>query len=470
MQVMRDRELKDRILKEIGYYSKEARIERIAAHTVGEHVNSKKIRWQSELQVMKAYRIPLNLIRFNPYNGRIVVLSKENGLQESPNDPIENPEVQLQLVEYLWDVNPARNDETQKSLCVGQMEPAIITKDGILVDGNRRASLILKNRVENKTDTDYIEAVVLPVEYASEGRGTLEKLETSIQIGEDRKLDYGAIEKYIKVHQMVEEAGVPKEDVARSFGESVQKIIKWLSIMEFMDEYLSEIGAEGKYSRLANMEESFIEFEKLWTSVIAGRGVAPGVRIETRAQKDLLKKALFSVMRFSSNETNDEFKLEQKTYVRPLLMPDSQRSKAFLGKAEIVNEFLSGFSSDVLPEIQEFDTVVTLEALREEFPGVSSQELYKIRDERWCASASELSILVKRAVGKTQYDIAGWKPVDYVEDAFSKLKKVLRGELNGSIHFIDESTELNLRANIEGHEESIRIMARMADFLKREFV
>jgi hypothetical protein len=324
--------MRDKILREIGNFPKEARIERIASHTRGEHVNSKKIRWQSELQVMKAYKIPLNLIRFNPYNGRIVVLSKENGLQDSPNDPIETPDIQVQLIEFLWNVNPARNDETQKSLKIGQMEPAIITKDGILIDGNRRASLILKNRVENEWDTDYIEAIVLDVEYATEGRGTLEKLETSIQIGEDKKLDYGAIEKYIKVKQMVEEAGVAEEDVARSFGEKVQQIKKWISIMNFMDDYLEEIGAQGKYSRLTNMEESFIEFEKLWTSILAGRGVAPGINIETRSQKELLKKALFSVMRFSSNETKDEFKLEQKTYVRPFLMPDSQRSKAFLGK------------------------------------------------------------------------------------------------------------------------------------------
>jgi hypothetical protein len=269
---------------------------------------------------------------------------------------------------------------------------------------------------------------------------------------------------------MVEEAGVAEEDVARSFGEKVQQIKKWISIMNFMDDYLEEIGAQGKYSRLTNMEESFIEFEKLWTSILAGRGVAPGINIETRSQKELLKKALFSVMRFSSNETKDEFKLEQKTYVRPFLMPDSQRSKAFLGKPEIVNEFLSGFSSTVLPEINNFESTVTIEALRDEFPNVSTQELYKIRDEKWCASASELSRLVKRAIGKTQSEYDDGKPIDYVEDAFSKLKKILKVDSTGSIDFIDTPIESNLRSNIEGHENNIRIMARMADFLKRELV
>jgi len=465
-------EQKIKIQREIGNFSKEDRISRIAEQLAGEEVNSKKIRWQGEVQRMKAYRIPLNLIRFNPYNGRIVVLSKENGLQESPHqDPIESPDVQIQIIEFLWSVNKSRNDETQKSLVQGQMEPAVITKDGILVDGNRRASLILKNRIEGHDDKDYLEAIVLDIDYAAEGRRTLERLETSIQIGEDKKLDYGAIEKYIKVYQMVEEAGVDVDDVAKSFGEKPPVINKWLSIKNYMDEYLEEIGAEGKYSRLANMEESFIEFEKLWSGIKnGGRGVAPGVKVDTRSDKEKLKKAFFSVMRFSSNESNDKLKIEQKAYVRPFLMPDSNRSsKSFLGNADLVNEFLENYQNNVLPSIQAFDRTETIESLRDAHPGISTQELFKIRDERWCAAASELSSLVKRAINKTQSEKDGSKPIEYIVDAHAKLSKVLMMNENGSVNFIEPSTETKLEAIVANHEEIIKAMAKMTDFLKRRF-
>ena len=247
-----------KIQNEIGNFSKEDRISKISKQIEGKSVNSKKIIWKGEVVRIDAYRIPLNLVRFNPYNGRIVILAKEEGLDNSPLNPIETPGVKIQIIEFLWNINKSKNDETQKSLIKTQMEAAIITKDGILVDGNRRASLILKNRIEGLDDKDYIEAVVLDLEYTTEGRGTLERLETSIQIGEEKKLDYGAIEKYIKVDNMIQDAAVSIDDIAKDFAEKPAQIKKWLSIKNYMDEYLEEIGAVGMYSRLANMEESFI--------------------------------------------------------------------------------------------------------------------------------------------------------------------------------------------------------------------
>jgi len=458
---------KEKVKKVIGEYSREDRILKIAECKKKEEVNAKKVRISGDIIKLPAFKIPLNLVRFNPFNGRIVVLSKENGLHEL-NNPIENIDVQIQIVNFLWGVNKPRNEETQNSLMEGQMEPAVITKDGVLIDGNRRASLILKNLHDGTHQRDYLEAVVLDIEYGKEGRSLLEKLETEIQIGEEKKLDYGAIEKYIKADQMVNDAGVSLEDVAKAFGEKPVQIDKWLKIKTCMDDYLDYIHAPGRYSRLDSMEESFIEFQKLWSLVEMRRGVAPGVNIEKRQDKENFKKTMFSIMRYSSNESDPRKKIEQKSYVRPILMPDSRNSKNLLGKPELANEMLSKFATEVFPKIERFDREVTIDSLREQYPNVSTQELYKIRDQKWCAETSQISDLVKRAVNRAQSENEELKPIQYIEDSFKKLSKVLILDDNGIVNFKDNYTRLNVEEALEEYSDRIKILAKMADYLKRQ--
>jgi hypothetical protein len=47
----------------------------------------------------------------------------------------------------------------------------------------------------------YIEAVILPDEYHEDEKAIV-RLETEYQIGEDAKLDYGPLEKYLKVKRL----------------------------------------------------------------------------------------------------------------------------------------------------------------------------------------------------------------------------------------------------------------------------
>jgi hypothetical protein len=458
---------REKVNRIIGAYSREDRMLKIAECKKREEVNAKKVRISGDIIKLPAFRIPLNLIRFNPFNGRIVVLSKENGLHEL-NNPIENIDVQIQIIDFLWGVNKPRNEETQISLMEGQMEPAVITKDGILIDGNRRASLILKNLHDGNHERDYLEAVVLDIEYGKEGRSLLEKLETEIQIGEEKKLDYGAIEKYIKVDQMINDAGVSIEDVAKAFGEKPIQVDRWLKIKTCMDDYLDYIHAPGRYSRLDSMEESFIEFQKLWSNIEMRRGVAPGINIERRQDKENFKKTMFSIMRYSSNETDPGKKIEQKSYVRPILMPDSRNSKSLLGKPELANEMISKFVNEVFPKIDRFDREVTIDSLREQYPNVSTQELYKIRDQKWCAETEQISSLVKRAVNKAGAEYESDKPIEYIEDSFKKLSKVLTLDDNGIVNFKDNSTRLKIEESMEEYSDRIKILAKMADFLKRQ--
>jgi hypothetical protein len=83
-------------------------------------------------------RVPLELLRYRKDNGRIAsdVLNYEN--RETLLDE-QDEDAQKQLRKFLEDKDPERTGDLIKSIeHAGQIEPAIITCDGFLINGNRR--------------------------------------------------------------------------------------------------------------------------------------------------------------------------------------------------------------------------------------------------------------------------------------------------------------------------------------------
>jgi hypothetical protein len=140
-----------------------------------------------------------------------------------------------------------------------------VTKDGIIIDGNRRAMLLKriwserekwqKNHHNVDECQDFI-AVILPVEGVTKD---VVKLETTYQMGEDKKLDYDPIEKYLKCKDLKEELDFEVPDIAKMMGEKDERIKEWLGIMKLMDSYLEYLDYKGIYTRLDKREGQFVD-------------------------------------------------------------------------------------------------------------------------------------------------------------------------------------------------------------------
>ena len=147
-------------------------------------------------EVLDAYNISLSNLIYNQHNGRIMSSVKSDiasDVDRSKLDP-ETPEGKARIEKYLWDSNPGRNETTETDILkpnVGQKEIGIITRDGIIIDGNRRAMLLNKNNIPTFL------CVVLAVDYDDKPE-LIQKLEAQYQMGEDEKLTYNANEKYFK--------------------------------------------------------------------------------------------------------------------------------------------------------------------------------------------------------------------------------------------------------------------------------
>ena len=237
--------------------NRQTRIEKIKEVLRGEHSTAEELMWQDSLQPMRVYKVPLNCLIYNKYNGRILSRTKSLESQGEEINP-ETEEGKKIIEKLLWDSRPDRNQKTKKDIeKYTQKRPGIITKDGIVIDGNRRVMLL--NQIEK---FDYFKAMVLPVTL-DENPIEIQKLETSYQMGEDEKLGYRAIEKYLKAKTLLQQQ-VTVEQIANWMGETVGQVEEYLSVMKTMEGYLDYLGYNEVFTQLDDREDLFINLAK-WT-------------------------------------------------------------------------------------------------------------------------------------------------------------------------------------------------------------
>ena len=124
--------------------NREQRIEHLADLVAKkEPYASKEVWYKTHRQKLAVYEIDLQYLIYNAYNGRIASFVKSYEKQTGNKlDASKSDDVNI-IEEFLWNSNVPSNKETKKSLNdKGQLGYGIVTKDGVIIDGNRRAMLI----------------------------------------------------------------------------------------------------------------------------------------------------------------------------------------------------------------------------------------------------------------------------------------------------------------------------------------
>jgi hypothetical protein len=184
------------------------------------------------------------------------VLSYESGIGKNL-DP-KNPNDKKIIENYLFESAENRNEKTLQSLKnYGQQEIGIVTHDLIVIDGNRRASLLSKLHREGN-HIDYFKAIILP-DTLENNPVEIIKLETNYQMGVDNKVEYKPIEKYLRCKELIQENKVSIDEVAKLMAEKTSRINQWMNILSLMDEYLDYLGSPNVYTRLDKREGHFVD-------------------------------------------------------------------------------------------------------------------------------------------------------------------------------------------------------------------
>lgn len=209
------------------------------------------------------YRIPLVYLVPNILNDRITWKIREFEAESGRKLDIESDDD----VQYLYDIilkeHPAENERTKADLAKnGQQVDGVITNEGIIIDGNRRATLLralfngeADRYGQNVEDFRYFNTIVLPEDIDSK---EIMALETMLQIGADEKVGYNRICLYVKVDNLLQ-AGYTYPQIKQYMGLKADKDVGDMKeTFDLMVEYLETIGKPNHFTLLDGLEDQFL--------------------------------------------------------------------------------------------------------------------------------------------------------------------------------------------------------------------
>lgn len=345
------------------------RIQRLEQIKSSPPCGSLNIFYMNERKQLPAYRIPLDLLIYNQYNGRIASLVKSFEKQHRQLDPA-SAEDGRRIEDFLLRSNLGRNKSTKEDLKKrGQLKFGIVTKDGVIIDGNRRAVLLSQIAREADMAPGYFEAIILD-ERLQDRPKEIMRLETTYQMGEDEKLGYNAIEKYLKVKDMMAQE-FSHEDIAEMMSTKASEIKELEGIMGLMDGYLDALGYEGIYTRLDGTEGIFVDLYQYLSRYRSGSSATDWAYTEQDISD--LENIYYDLIRA-------RFSGDGKAY-RNLGRPSKEGS--FFCKEDVWKKFRDFHKENIDPVTQKEETI---DEIRAKSPGEDLEVLLEHRDKDWTDS------------------------------------------------------------------------------------
>jgi hypothetical protein len=208
-------------------------------------------------------RVPLDLLRYRKDNGRIASDVLDYEKSQAPLDERDD-EAQKILRKFLEDKDPEKTEILLKSMeHAGQIEPAIITCDGFLINGNRRKMVLekLRDRYRGKEEYASMKVVILPGPDDPGGPPTLleiERLENRYQLQSEGKSEYYGFDRALSIKRKMELGFSLEEQLrddpryVRATKGELDRAIKeverdYLKPLESVDRYLEMFNREGLY-------------------------------------------------------------------------------------------------------------------------------------------------------------------------------------------------------------------------------
>lgn len=401
----------------------------------GEPRGREKLFYKGETQDFEVYRIDLDYLIYNRHNGRIeaemLTWEQENSISYDEY----TDELDKKIDEFLWESNLTRNKSTLKDLeKKGQQKSGIVSLDGVVIDGNRRSMLL--RRLQTKTKSkQYLDALILPDSYA-DNQADIVRMETQYQLGEDAKVEYGALQKYLHARRLHVDLGISLEEIDELMGEKPNTAKKLLEIMALMEEYLDYVGCSGLYLMLKDgdgtKEGMFVDLYQDLKRLDSGNA-----KIEWAFDPDLdplqLKLIQFDYMRLG------DFSDAKKVYRN---ISHSSKGKNFFANKSIWEAFRDSHNEKIVP-IGTQHPLTTLEdyiiANPDKFE--SKMDAARARDAEWSEQAKgPMTGNFNQANYRLDLAKEEREPEEYLRRARDQLEKI--DLANGALYESDGNKQL----------------------------
>ena len=232
--------------------------------------NNKPIKFRDDKvtnKIRKAYKVPIELLRFRKNNGRIAsdVMTYEKS--KGPlNETTDFGQSELKRFLILKDPDPTKQ-LTNSIIKDGQEEYAIITADGFLINGNRRKMVLESLLEKNKGDErySYLKVIMLPGISELEPPPTneeIEQIENRYQFQSTGKAEYYNFDMALAVKRKLD-LGMELEEIllddpnyeglkGKTLTNKIQKFRdEYLEPLKCVDRYLEYLNRPGHYNTIS---------------------------------------------------------------------------------------------------------------------------------------------------------------------------------------------------------------------------
>ena len=216
----------------------------------------------AESRQLDVYEVPQKILSYNFDNVRIsgekAKIEYDRGKKLNPTDPADQRTVQNILYSSKFYSKTATEDLQDDIKGKGQDEPAIVTVDGVVWNGNRRLA-IRRQLLKDTGDQKYsrVGIVVLPELSGKE----LKILERRLQMHRDWKEDYGSIQTRLDVRNSLNDSSWTDQETIASYGGryTIKELKNYKNEIDLIDDYLKRIGKPSDYASIQDVDRKGVE-------------------------------------------------------------------------------------------------------------------------------------------------------------------------------------------------------------------
>ena len=386
------------------------------------------------------YYVPIDLLRFRKYNGRI---SSDVMSYEKLYCPIDETteESQAVLRKFLAEKDPEKTEELKQTIVqVGQTDPAIITCDGFLINGNRRKMVFEKLLKEYHGKDEYkrMKVVILPGKDVPGGPPTIreiEELESRYQLQKEGKAEYSGFDSALSIRRKMKLGitleqqlnddptihGLPKKKFDKEY-KRVQEDL--LGPLTCVDKYLHYIGRDELYNTISMRSgdaegrwQAFIDYSKSIYSKISD----PKQRIKLGINEDEvgdIESIAFKIIRMREFEGIKAHQV-MRNFPKYLKVNTSKQELFKLTKIDMN-----------LPKAEMVDKDGKEMDLRDQ-------------DRKWQSKyKDQIQHHVKQAIMNLEYNSEKEKPLELLEAALNKLNHENMEPINIGVDKLSEAVQI----------------------------
>ena len=373
--------------------------------------SSMEVMYGGHRVLLPVHSIPLDVLIYNKYNGRIASMVKSYEKQHRTLNAAVD-EDKLIIEKFLWQSNPGRNKTTQADL-EERKQLRYGNRNSRRSHHRRKPSRLLAwEKCQKQSRITRLLFGSHSRRYSARdgnARKEIMRLETSYQMGEDEKLGYNAIEKYLRCKDLGEQ-GFLVDEIAKMMSEDEDIIEKWNRTMLLMDSYLQSLSYDGIYTRLDDTEGLFVDLEQYLQKY--NRETALATWAYEKNDVSDLRVIFFDLIRARYSGDGKQY--------RSLGKPSKKDS--YFCNEEVWSSFRDFHFKNIDPITEAEKTV---DEYREQNPTGDLDEILKQRDKDW-----ETSVLpkIKENFGKSQRRLddfnAKSKPLELLTRALTTLETI----------------------------------------------